>query len=308
MRVPWSGVAFLVALALPGRAEVTVRAAAGRVDITANASPLAEVLDRLAKQTGMKVVYEGPAPRQLVTVSLLGRSPAEAVHDLLEGQGLNYALLGDSAGTGVQTLLMTGTTAPVASSSAAPHPSASMRRPGPPPMSSPDSMEEVEEEDGGGGRGRSGSGDLAQSGSQPGGGRPPRCSCSRWIPRSNPTRYGWRTGHPESLRTRDQHDPAGHGAGAHADAGTGTDGSPRAARRSYDPPRLRAREPPLASRSFRARDPGGTWLAAARNAGLAHRPCGAQRASRLGRALPFVGRQSLGELAPRSLERASDCL
>jgi hypothetical protein len=146
MRVPWSGVAFLVALALPGRAEVTVRAAAGGVDITANASPLAEVLDRLAKQTGMKVVYEGPAPRQLVTVSLLGRSPAEAVHDLLEGQGLNYALLGDSAGTGVQTLLMTGTTAPVASSSAAPHPSASMRRPGPPPMSSPDSMEEVEEE------------------------------------------------------------------------------------------------------------------------------------------------------------------
>jgi hypothetical protein len=148
MRAAWFGVAIVLASAHPGRAEVSVRAAAGSVDITANATPLADVLDRLAKQTGMKVVYEGPAPRQLVTVSLLGRSPAEAVHDLLEGQGLNYALLGDSAGTGVQTLLMTGAAAPVvASSSSAPHPSASMRRPGPPPMSSPDSVEEVEEEE-----------------------------------------------------------------------------------------------------------------------------------------------------------------
>src|SRR5262245_39930616 len=111
------GLALAAALGSPLRAEVTVRGVAGRVHVTANAAPLADVLDRLARQTGMKVVYEGPAPRQLVTVSLLGRSPAEAVHDLLEGQGLNYALLGDSSGTGVQTLLMTGPAASVASSS-----------------------------------------------------------------------------------------------------------------------------------------------------------------------------------------------
>jgi hypothetical protein len=149
MRVVF-GLVLAVALAPSVRAEVTVHVAAGRVDVTANAAPLADVLDRLARQTGMKVVYEGPAPRQLVTVSLLGRSPAEAVHDLLEGQGLNYALLGDSAGTGVQTLLMTGQASSVASasSSSTPAPPQGFRGRGaaPPPMSSADAIEEAEDE------------------------------------------------------------------------------------------------------------------------------------------------------------------
>src|SRR5262245_57249970 len=142
------GLALAAALGSPLRAEVTVRGVAGRVHVTANAAPLADVLDRLARQTGMKVVYEGPAPRQLVTVSLRGRSPAEAVHDLLEGQGLNYALLGDSSGTGVQTLLMTGPAASVASSSSGSASSAPpafrSRGSAPPPMSSPDTVEGAE--------------------------------------------------------------------------------------------------------------------------------------------------------------------
>ncbi len=147
MRVLVSALALLVASAGPGRAEVTVRLNAGRVDITANAAPLSEVLDRLARQTGMKVVYDGPAPRQLVTVSLMGRVPAEAVHDLLEGQGVNYALLGDTAGTGVQTLLMTGTTAPVASSASSFNAAAATRsRSASPPLSSPDAVDEPEED------------------------------------------------------------------------------------------------------------------------------------------------------------------
>ena len=149
MRVVLSGIALALAASASLHAEVTVHAAAGRVDVTAKAAPLAEVLDRLARQTGMKVVYEGAAPRQLVSVSLLGRSPAEAVHDLLEGQGLNYALLGDSAGTGVQTLLMTGTPAPVVASSGPSAPLTTPIRPrsGPPPMSGPDVMDEPEEEE-----------------------------------------------------------------------------------------------------------------------------------------------------------------
>jgi hypothetical protein len=150
MRVVSSLLALVLASAASVHAEVTVRAAAGgRVDVTANATPLSDVLDRLARHTGMKIVYEGPAPRQVVSVSLLGRSPAEAVHDLLEGLGLNYALLGDSAGTGVQTLLMTGAPAPVvASSGSAAPPAAPFRsRAGPPPMSGPDVMDEPEEEE-----------------------------------------------------------------------------------------------------------------------------------------------------------------
>src|SRR6266446_3574256 len=70
-------------------AEINIRVAEGRVDLSTNAAPVADVLERLSKQTGMKVVYEGSPPRQLVSVSLAGRTPAEAVVGLLEGLGLN---------------------------------------------------------------------------------------------------------------------------------------------------------------------------------------------------------------------------
>ena len=98
----------LLALASPSSAGIVVREAQGRIDVAAAAAPLADVLDRLARQTGMKVVYEGPAPRQLVTLSLVGRSPAEAVSAILEGQGLNYALILDATATRVEKLLVTG--------------------------------------------------------------------------------------------------------------------------------------------------------------------------------------------------------
>lgn len=147
--------ALLTALALaasPAAAEVSVRVAGGTVELTASAAPLGEVLDRLARQTGMKVVYEGPAPRQLVTVTLRGRSPAETVLALLEGLGLNFALMGDPGGAGVQTLLVAGTasTSPATATAAstrqpaAPRP---VRRPfGPPPGASPEAVDPAFEE------------------------------------------------------------------------------------------------------------------------------------------------------------------
>src|SRR5512147_2531035 len=92
-------------------AEVAVRVSAGRVDLTATAAPLGDVLDRLARQTGMKVVYEGPAPRQLGTLSIQGRTPTEAVLSVFESLGVNFALLSDSAGAGVQTLIVAGAAA-----------------------------------------------------------------------------------------------------------------------------------------------------------------------------------------------------
>jgi hypothetical protein len=91
-----------------GRADVMIRVSGGQVDLTATAAPLNDILDRLARQTGMKVVYEGATPRQPVTISLRGRSPAETVLALLEGLGLNYALVGDITGTRVQTLILAG--------------------------------------------------------------------------------------------------------------------------------------------------------------------------------------------------------
>ena len=153
----------LAFLAAPAAAEVAVRVVPGtdantsQVELTARAAPLNEVLERLGRQIGMKVVYEGSSPRQLVTMSLQGRSPAETVLGVLEGQGLNFALVSDPSGTKVVTLLVAGT-AP-ASGSAAPGPATAnspstsstpfRRPPSPPPGSSPDTIEEEDAEEGG---------------------------------------------------------------------------------------------------------------------------------------------------------------
>jgi hypothetical protein len=150
MRLP-AALAGLSLLAVPAAAEVAVRVADGHVELVAKTAPLSEVLDRLARQTGMKVVYEGPAPRQLVTVTLRGRSPAETVLSLLEGLGLNFALVADPAGSRVQTLLVAGTasasTTP-ASTTAAARPAPGPRRPfGPPPGASPETVDPAFEEE-----------------------------------------------------------------------------------------------------------------------------------------------------------------
>ncbi len=141
----------LLGLALaapPVAAEVVVRVSGDHVDLTATAAPLADVLDRLARQTGMKVVYEGPAPRQLVTLSLHDRTPTETVLAVFEGLGINYALVADASGARVQTLMVAGSTAASPSSSAPsstarPSPAVpTLRRPfGPPPGASPEASE-----------------------------------------------------------------------------------------------------------------------------------------------------------------------
>jgi hypothetical protein len=144
MRCPLWLLAFILVPLPVSASDVSVRVTDGRVDLSATAAPIADVLERLSRQTGMKVVYEGPAPRQLVTVSLHGRSPTEAVLGLLEGQGLNYILIGDASGDRVQTLMMAGAAPVTASRSAAPTPSGN-RMISPPPAAGPDPDEPVEE-------------------------------------------------------------------------------------------------------------------------------------------------------------------
>src|SRR5688500_18713717 len=95
------------------RAGVEVRVNGDRVDVMAINAPLADVLDGLSRQTKIKLVYEGAPPRQLVSVDLKDRTPAEAVLAVLEGQGLAYAVALDPTGTHVKTLLMSAaSTAP----------------------------------------------------------------------------------------------------------------------------------------------------------------------------------------------------
>jgi hypothetical protein len=102
----------LIALLLAApdlRAAVDVRVSPDNlVDVQATNAPLSEILDGMARQLKIKIVYEGPPPRQLLTVDLKGRTPAEAFLSIVEGQGLAYAFTMDKSGTKVESLLMAG--------------------------------------------------------------------------------------------------------------------------------------------------------------------------------------------------------
>lgn len=101
--------ALALAFSAPLEAGVEVTASGDRLDVTAAEAPVSEVLDGLARKTRMKVVYEGPVPRTPVTLEIRGRTPAQAVLDVLEGLGLSYALALDASGTQVETLMIVGT-------------------------------------------------------------------------------------------------------------------------------------------------------------------------------------------------------
>jgi hypothetical protein len=90
------------------RADVRVAVHDGRMDILATRVSIAEILDRVASQTGMKVIYDGPRPQKVITKSVLNWTPANAVLGILEGEGLNYAVILNPASTQVETLLLTG--------------------------------------------------------------------------------------------------------------------------------------------------------------------------------------------------------
>ena len=101
--------ALAFAVLLPVRhaaAETEVHRAGDRVDVRATAAPVSEVLDRLGRETGMKVTYDGPPPRARISVTLSGVTPAQAVLSVLEGLGLNYVLQMDATAKRVDTLLM----------------------------------------------------------------------------------------------------------------------------------------------------------------------------------------------------------
>ena len=109
-----------------GAAQTEVRKSGDKLDVRATAAAVSEVLDRIARETGMKVSYDGAAPRARISMSLTGVTPAQAVLSVLEGQGLNYALRMDPTGARVETLLLVsgGTSA-----AAAPAPAARAPRP-----------------------------------------------------------------------------------------------------------------------------------------------------------------------------------
>jgi hypothetical protein len=76
------------------------------VDIHATAVPFAELLDELARRTGVQVAFEGVSPRQAITVDVKCERPTDALLGILEGQGLNYVLQMSSDGIGVEKLVL----------------------------------------------------------------------------------------------------------------------------------------------------------------------------------------------------------
>ena len=57
------GILLLAAAGAASAAEVQVQTNGSLVDLEAKAAPLSEVLDRLARLTGMKLVFDGATPR-----------------------------------------------------------------------------------------------------------------------------------------------------------------------------------------------------------------------------------------------------
>lgn len=98
----------LVLQAAAAAGELEVRARDGLVSIRARDVPLREVLDRLARETGMKVVYDGAPPGVAVSTTVEELAEREAVVRLFEGLGLSYAFMLDAGGTRVATLLVAG--------------------------------------------------------------------------------------------------------------------------------------------------------------------------------------------------------
>jgi hypothetical protein len=104
----------LTLLAIPATSaeEIAVRVRDdGRVDVRATAAPVAAVLGRLAALTEMRVAYEGPPPRRLVTLETSSASQARAVLDVLESVGADYAVSTNEAGTRVLALVVADTPA-----------------------------------------------------------------------------------------------------------------------------------------------------------------------------------------------------
>jgi hypothetical protein len=107
----WKRTLFLVAVVpfLGGRGSLSgteVKLDGARVIVQATSVPLTDVLTRFSEATGTKIVYDSAKPRQLVSVAIDVSSQAEALSQLLEGQGLSYALRLDASGRGVEMLFL----------------------------------------------------------------------------------------------------------------------------------------------------------------------------------------------------------
>jgi hypothetical protein len=76
----------------PPGSMLEVSAADGRLTIRTIGTPLADVLQEVARKTGMQVVFETRPPRQLVSANIEGLPEEEAIARLFEGQSVSWAV------------------------------------------------------------------------------------------------------------------------------------------------------------------------------------------------------------------------
>src|SRR5262245_23901498 len=108
MRLRWLVPVALVALPTSVPAEVYVKAQKDRITVRAQREPLARVLASIARETGLAITYQSPAPNTLVSLTLENVTPQDAVMRLFEGQGLNYIFTLDPTQSKVAMLIITG--------------------------------------------------------------------------------------------------------------------------------------------------------------------------------------------------------
>lgn len=117
---PWLIAALAVPVVSAPTSGLDVRVKEGLVTIDAHEAPLSDVLDQFGRQTGMKLVYEAPRPRQIVSAFIEGLPQPVALTKLLEGLGVGYSFSLDPTGTRVETLIISGVTGSTTASLARP--------------------------------------------------------------------------------------------------------------------------------------------------------------------------------------------
>jgi hypothetical protein len=108
MRSPIAATCLLAAAAATVSAGTDVQlGVGGLLSIRAADAPLREILERVEDKTGMKTIYDGTPPQQLITITLADLTPAAAIAQLLEGRGVRFAMATDRVGARVVTLFLT---------------------------------------------------------------------------------------------------------------------------------------------------------------------------------------------------------
>jgi hypothetical protein len=96
---------FVARSAQPAPIQIQIRGE--RIDIRADNTPLVQILNGVAWEAKMKIVYDAPPPQDPVTVNIKNATFSQAITDLLNGHGLIYVAKMDAAGTRVDTLVLT---------------------------------------------------------------------------------------------------------------------------------------------------------------------------------------------------------